>query len=100
MQRVGVRPLGAMRDQSVFRACISISVGTPGMVFASAPARAQTYNTDYPVCLHVYGPATYYECRYTSLPQCNQSASGRSALCVLNPYAAYQDRPVRKRGVY
>jgi len=71
-----------------------------GMVFASAPARAQTYSPDYPVCLHVYGPVTYYECRYTSIPQCNQSASGRAAQCVLNPYAAYQDRPVRKRSVY
>jgi hypothetical protein len=71
-----------------------------GMVFASAPARAQTYSPDYPVCLHVYGPVTYYECRYTSIPQCNQSASGRSAQCVVNPYAAYQDRPVRKRGIY
>jgi len=73
-----------------------------GMVFASAPARAQTYNPDYPVCLHVYGPITYYECSYTSLSQCNASASGRSAQCVVSPYFAnaYQDRPVRKRGVY
>ena len=73
-----------------------------GMVFASAPARAQTYSPDYPVCLHVYGPVTYYECNYSSIPQCNASASGRSAQCVVNPYFAnaYQDRPVRKRGVY
>jgi uncharacterized protein DUF3551 len=72
------------------------------MISASAPARAQTYGSDYPVCLRVYGPATYYECRYTSLEQCNLSASGRSAQCVLNPYAsnAYQDRPARRRGVY
>ncbi|WP_213287631.1 DUF3551 domain-containing protein [Bradyrhizobium sp. sGM-13] len=72
------------------------------MISASAPARAQTYGSDYPVCLRVYGPATYYECRYTSLAQCNLSASGRAAQCVPNPYAsnAYQDRPVRKRGVY
>ena len=67
---------------------------------ASAPAQAQTYGSDYPVCLHVYGPVTYYECRYTSIPQCNQSASGRAAQCVVNPYASYQERPVRKRGVY
>ena len=73
-----------------------------GMVFASAPSRAQTYDSNYPVCLHVYGPATYYECRYTSIQQCNQSASGRSAQCDVNPYFAntYQDRPVRRRGVY
>jgi len=31
-------------------------------------------------------PGTYYECRYTSLPQCNASASGRSAQCDINPY--------------
>jgi hypothetical protein len=42
------------------------------------------------------------ECSYTSLPQCNASASGRSAQCVVNPYwaNAYQDRPIRRRGVY
>jgi hypothetical protein len=32
--------------------------------------------------------ANYYECRYTSLPQCNASASGRAAQCVINPYFA------------
>ncbi len=53
------------------------------------PAAAQTYDPAYPVCLHVYGRgANYYECRYTSLPQCNLSASGRSAQCVINPYFA------------
>ena len=65
-----------------------------------APAQAQTYDPSYPVCLHVYGRATYYECRYTSMAQCNQSASGRSAQCEINPYtanAAYGDVPVRKR---
>jgi hypothetical protein len=36
----------------------------------------------------VYGPATYYECRYNSLAQCNASASGRGAQCVTNPYVA------------
>jgi len=53
---------------------------------AAGPARAQTYDPDYPVCLHVYGPASYYECRYTSLAQCAGSASGRSAQCAVNPY--------------
>jgi uncharacterized protein DUF3551 len=56
---------------------------------AAAPAQAQTYDPNYPVCLHVYGKITYYECRYTSLPQCNMSASGRSAQCVVNPYYAH-----------
>ena len=36
MQRVGLGPLGAMRDQSVFRTCISRAVGTP---LQAAPQR-------------------------------------------------------------
>jgi hypothetical protein len=80
----------------------ALAVLATGMISASAPAQAQTYDPRYPVCLHVYGLATYYECSYTSLPQCNQAASGRSAQCELNPYFAnaYQDRPVRRRGAY
>jgi hypothetical protein len=80
----------------------TLAVVAIGTIAASAPAQAQTYGSGYPVCLHVYGPITYYECSYSSIPQCNASALGRSAQCVLNPYAAnaYQDRPVRKRLVY
>jgi hypothetical protein len=59
-----------------------------GTAFAAGPASAQTYGGGYPVCLHVYGPVVYYECNYTSIAQCNASASGRSAQCVVNPYAA------------
>ena len=54
-----------------------VSIGTAG---------AQTYDPAYPVCMRVH--AHYYECRYTSLPQCNASASGRAALCFINPYFA------------
>jgi hypothetical protein len=79
---------------------LALAILAIGAASAAVPAQAQTYDPNYPVCLHVYGPITYYECRYTSLPQCNTSASGRAAQCVLNPYAAYQDRPARKRGVY
>ena len=71
-----------------------------GAISLAAPAQAQTYGSNYPVCLHVYGPITYFECRYTSIAQCNQSASGRAAQCELNPYAAnaaWSDAPVRKR---
>ena len=76
-----------------------------GTVFAAAPARSQTYDPSYPVCLHVYGKATYYECRYTSLAQCAGSASGRAAQCVLNPYVANafespRWRQRRYRGAY
>ena len=57
-------------------------------VIAATPASAQTYSPDYPVCLHVFGPATYFDCRYTSIAQCNLNASGRAAQCVTNPYRA------------
>jgi len=58
-----------------------------GSLLAASPASAQTYSGG-PVCLHVYGPATYYECNYTSIAQCNGAASGRGAQCVVNPYYA------------
>jgi hypothetical protein len=49
-------------------------------VLTAAPARAQTYDPAYPVCLQIYQGWNdyYYECAYTSLPQCNASASGRA----------------------
>jgi hypothetical protein len=55
---------------------------------AAAPARAQTYDPAYPVCLQVYQGwhDFYFECGYTSLAQCNMSASGRAAQCIVNPY--------------
>jgi hypothetical protein len=72
-----------------------------GAASIAGPAAAQTYAPNYPVCLHVYGPATYYECRYTSLAQCNASASGRGAQCVINPNFATAQMPAgRHRHVY
>jgi hypothetical protein len=55
-------------------------------LFASAHALAQTYDPSYPVCMQIYGPVGYINCRYTSLQQCRFLAVGRSATCVENPY--------------
>ena len=63
----------------------------------AGPAAAQTYAPGYPVCLHVWGPANYYECRYTSMAQCNASASGRAAQCMLNPNFANAEQPLDPR---
>jgi hypothetical protein len=59
------------------------------------PAAAQKHDPAYPVCLHVYGLTgfNYYDCSYTSLPQCNASASGRAAQCDINPYFAGAEEP-------
>jgi hypothetical protein len=73
---------------------------------AAAPASAQTYAPGYPICMQVWGPINYFDCRFTSMPQCNASASGRAAQCVINPYFAsageeWPGRPSRRhRGVY
>ena len=63
-----------------------LAIGTVSI----GPAAAQKYDPAYPVCLR---RARTYECRYTSLPQCNASASGRAAQCVINPYFASAEEP-------
>jgi Protein of unknown function (DUF3551) len=68
-------------------------------VSATPSARAQTYDPKYPVCLQIYQGYTdfYFECAYTSLPQCRMSASGRAAQCVINPYyTGKKASPVRR----
>ena len=68
-----------------------LAIGT----VSTGPAAAQKYDPAYPVCLHAYGLAgfNYYDCSYTSLPQCNASASGRAAQCDINPYFAGAEEP-------
>ena len=65
-----------------------------GLLLASAPARAQTYDPSYPVCMQIYGQVGYFDCSYNSLEQCRFLAVGRSASCVVNPYFAPR-RPAR-----
>src|SRR5258708_3789263 len=76
--RIAAQPQPDVPQEALMRivALAALAIAATSM---TGPARAQTYDPDYPVCLHVYGKATYYECRYTSLPQCNLSASGRAA---------------------
>ena len=78
---------------------LALAVLAAGTLLATQPVRAQTYDPSYPVCLQVWGQGTttYYECRYSSLAQCNVSASGRSAHCLVNPYYANAsgERPAR-----
>jgi hypothetical protein len=68
-------------------------------VLMGGPAGAQTYDPAYPVCLQVYQGRNdhYFECAYTSLPQCQASASGRAAQCVVNPYYAGRETPPPRR---
>ena len=75
-------------------------------LFVAADASAQTYDPRYPVCMHVYsggghsgGGGSWFDCSFTSLPQCRASASGRAASCDVNPYYAF-DEPQRPRKRY
>jgi hypothetical protein len=47
--------------------------------------------------MHVYGGfiggGDYLDCSFTSLPQCRATASGLSAMCVINPYYAQANEP-------
>jgi hypothetical protein len=66
-------------------------------VFVAAPSHAQTYDPRYPVCMKLYtgppGGGEWIDCSYTSLPQCHATASGRAAMCEINPFFAYAQIP-------
>jgi Protein of unknown function (DUF3551) len=69
-----------------------------GMVSAAAPARAQAYDPNFPVCLQSYGRAgDNIDCSFTTLPQCKASASGISAQCYTNPFFASAREPAGYR---
>jgi hypothetical protein len=74
-----------------------------GMVSAGAPARAQTFDPAFPVCMDVVQFETSYEdCTYYTMDQCRASASGRSAMCRINPFyggaSAPRGRHERRHG--
>ena len=65
-------------------ALVWIVLGT-GLACCTTPAMAQTYDPNYPVCLQ-YARDGYIDCSFSSIPQCNATASGRGATCYANPY--------------
>jgi Protein of unknown function (DUF3551) len=80
-------------------ALMRISVSTLlaiGTILAAVPVQAQTYDPHYPVCMKVYGAGhdgggEWNDCSFISLAQCGASASGRAAMCVVNPYFTQAD---------
>jgi len=72
-----------------------------GAFLNTVPLHAQTYDANFPVCMQVYVPrGGYIDCSFTSLPQCQATASGRGAQCYANPYFAYAHKPRRHRRDY
>lgn len=77
-----------------------LTILVAGAVYATAPAQAQTYDPNYPVCLQVYTGSMvdyYFECAYQTMGQCQASASGRAASCVVNPYYKGGSKPAVRR---
>ena len=71
------------------------------LAFALFPhfVRAQMYDPSYPICMHVYGEleGDRMDCIFTSLAQCAATASGRPAVCLVNPYYAPPPPPRRRK---
>ncbi|KYK47614.1 DUF3551 domain-containing protein [Bradyrhizobium diversitatis] len=88
-----------MRLSRIFAARISLAlIAASGALLAAAPSHGQTFDPRYPVCMHVYsgangGGGDWYDCSFTSLPQCRATASGRAATCDLNPYYPFTAPP-------
>jgi hypothetical protein len=73
-------PLAGFR---LMRAALLIA---SAIMCSCATAHAQAWDSRYPVCMVIYGPFAYNDCRYMTLEQCRPLASGRSAQCVENPF--------------
>lgn len=68
---------------------IQLAAGLLGVALAGAPADAQTYDPRYPVCIEIYTvDGSSIDCSFMSIAQCAATASGQSAQCYANPYAA------------
>jgi hypothetical protein len=101
ISRLSWEDIGMERHQRHARA-LALAALAVATVSLAGPARAQTYDPNYPVCLQIYqGGMTdyYFECAYTSIPQCQASASGRAAQCVVNPYYGKGKPAPRKKRV-
>jgi uncharacterized protein DUF3551 len=64
-------------------------------VLTAAPATAQTFGGKYPFCLQLYlrDGARSIECSYSTMEQCQATASGIAATCLMNPYYSSAREP-------
>ena len=77
---------------------IPLAILAIAAVVTAAPAHSQVHDPAYPVCLQTYGiGGGYIGCGYSSLAQCNATASGRAAQCIANPYFANAQAPAGPR---
>ena len=78
-----------MEKENLSMRIAALAILTVTTALTTAPARAQTYDPAYPVCLQTYGiDGNFIDCSYNALAQCAQSAAGRAAQCITNPFFA------------
>ena len=73
----------------------ALAILTIFTVLTAAPADAQTYGGNGPICLERYqwGGSRSIYCDYSSIAQCQATASGLSAMCITNPYYSNAREP-------
>jgi len=66
-------------------------------MLAPAPAAAQRFAGNYPVCLQrwEWGGGSWISCQYNSWDECRAMTVGLSAMCLPNPYVQRPSPPVR-----
>lgn len=68
------------------------------LALAATPALAQMYPPDVPVCQQVYlRGGSFTDCSFASIRQCQASASGRAAMCIVNPFFEPRQPPPRRK---
>jgi len=77
-------------------ALVALAGMAAAFTFTVTPAQAEI---DYPVCMRVYGGGvgglpSYDDCSFTSIAQCNMTASGLPAQCLENPFYGMRGTPV------
>lgn len=87
--RIKQRQAYAVEKENLSMRITALAILTVTTALTTAPARAQTYDPAYPVCLQTYGiDGNFIDCSYNALAQCAQSAAGRAAQCITNPFFA------------
>jgi hypothetical protein len=77
---------------------LALAILTTTTVLTAAPAPAQTFSPDYPVCRYAYRwGGSDAECAYTTMAQCTQSGAALGGTCMVNPNYARATAPAARR---
>jgi hypothetical protein len=77
-----------LEKEAAMRVLAATALAT-GIMLAASPAQAQTYDPNFPICLQTFGRVgNHIDCSYATMPQCQLSAWGIAAQCIINPFYA------------